>query len=305
MNSRSFFFSMLGDASSNGHDAAYSGYNDRQAVSSVSGADVMANVFSGLRIGNTNTNTSTNANNNMNNTTTATGDADAIAPKSLSPLPPSSISPPASFLQPQQTRGTQSKSPQLPQAPVQGTVPLPQVEEEYDHARRLQSLQHEQDLHNINNSNHYHTGHEQRPNLNPNPKPTILQVGAAIDLAGLSIGAGRGQSPTEGYHLDSQQYQQQQQTISLGLPSSQSQPMFSSSSASPMDSGAGFPTSVSDSGMAAGGVQKTANVYINGLPPHFPEDQLFALAAPFGGVRSVRTFTRHVRDSESGYGFVL
>ncbi|KAF5383179.1 hypothetical protein D9615_004899 [Tricholomella constricta] len=50
---------------------------------------------------------------------------------------------------------------------------------------------------------------------------------------------------------------------------------------------------------------KTPNVYINGLPPHFPEDQLFALAAPFGAVRSVRTFTRHVRDSESGYGFVL
>ncbi|KAG5721815.1 hypothetical protein E4T56_gene7995, partial [Termitomyces sp. T112] len=50
---------------------------------------------------------------------------------------------------------------------------------------------------------------------------------------------------------------------------------------------------------------KTPNVYINGLPPHFPEDQLYALAAPFGPVRSVRTFTRHVRDSESGYGFVL
>lgn len=50
---------------------------------------------------------------------------------------------------------------------------------------------------------------------------------------------------------------------------------------------------------------KTPNVYINGLPPHFPEDQLYALAAPFGEVRSVRTFTRHVRDSESGYGFVL
>lgn len=50
---------------------------------------------------------------------------------------------------------------------------------------------------------------------------------------------------------------------------------------------------------------KTPNVYINGLPPHFPEDQLYALTAPFGEVKSVRTFTRHVRDSESGYGFVL
>ena len=50
---------------------------------------------------------------------------------------------------------------------------------------------------------------------------------------------------------------------------------------------------------------KTPNVYINGLPPHFPEEQLQAMAEPFGVVKSVRTFTRHVRDSESGYGFVL
>ncbi|KAJ7487991.1 hypothetical protein FB451DRAFT_1126403 [Mycena latifolia] len=51
--------------------------------------------------------------------------------------------------------------------------------------------------------------------------------------------------------------------------------------------------------------EKTPNVYINGLPPNFPEDQLFALAAPFGEVRSVRSFTRHVGDAETGYGFVL
>ncbi|KAI3615635.1 rcop c3 [Moniliophthora roreri] len=50
---------------------------------------------------------------------------------------------------------------------------------------------------------------------------------------------------------------------------------------------------------------KTANVYINGLPPHCPEDQLFELAAPFGAIRSVRTFTRHIGEKESGYGFVL
>ncbi|KAH8822142.1 hypothetical protein DL96DRAFT_1714496 [Flagelloscypha sp. PMI_526] len=50
---------------------------------------------------------------------------------------------------------------------------------------------------------------------------------------------------------------------------------------------------------------KTPNVYINGLPPHYPEDQLFQLAAAYGGVRSVRTFTRHIGDRESGYGFVL
>lgn len=58
-------------------------------------------------------------------------------------------------------------------------------------------------------------------------------------------------------------------------------------------------------GASLNGQNKTPNVYINGLPPHFPEEQLHALASPFGEVKSVRTFTRHVRDSESGYGFVL
>ncbi|OBZ78347.1 DNA mismatch repair protein msh-2 [Grifola frondosa] len=47
------------------------------------------------------------------------------------------------------------------------------------------------------------------------------------------------------------------------------------------------------------------NVYINGLPPNFPEDQLFAMTREFGTVTSVRTFTRHVSDKPSGYGFVL
>jgi hypothetical protein len=41
---------------------------------------------------------------------------------------------------------------------------------------------------------------------------------------------------------------------------------------------------------------KTPNVYINGLPPYYPEEQLYALTAPFGGVLSVRSFTRHVGD---------
>ena len=62
---------------------------------------------------------------------------------------------------------------------------------------------------------------------------------------------------------------------------------------------------VTDGTLSLSDSNKTPNVYINGLPPHFPEDQLFALASPFGEIRSVRTFTRHVRDSESGYGFVL
>ncbi|KAJ7751549.1 hypothetical protein DFH07DRAFT_941654 [Mycena maculata] len=49
---------------------------------------------------------------------------------------------------------------------------------------------------------------------------------------------------------------------------------------------------------------QTPNVYVNGLPPYFREDQLLAIAAPFGEVVSVRTFTRHTK-SASGYGFVL
>lgn len=51
---------------------------------------------------------------------------------------------------------------------------------------------------------------------------------------------------------------------------------------------------------------KSPNVYINGLPPYFPEDELLALATPFGVVRSVRSFTRHVDIGNSlggsGYG---
>ncbi|THH20041.1 hypothetical protein EW146_g1221 [Bondarzewia mesenterica] len=44
------------------------------------------------------------------------------------------------------------------------------------------------------------------------------------------------------------------------------------------------------------GTLRTPNVYINGLPPNFPEEQLYAMTREFGGVISVRTFTRHVSD---------
>ncbi|KZP23495.1 hypothetical protein FIBSPDRAFT_1042932 [Athelia psychrophila] len=50
---------------------------------------------------------------------------------------------------------------------------------------------------------------------------------------------------------------------------------------------------------------RTPNVYINGLPPNYPESSLYTLTCAFGGVRSVRTFTRHVGGRASGYGFVL
>ncbi|KAF9652459.1 hypothetical protein BDM02DRAFT_2748116 [Thelephora ganbajun] len=47
------------------------------------------------------------------------------------------------------------------------------------------------------------------------------------------------------------------------------------------------------------------NVYINGLPPNFPEEQLYNMTKEFGAVLSVRTFTRHVSERPTGYGFVL
>ena len=92
---------------------------------------------------------------------------------------------------------------------------------------------------------------------------------------------------------------------------------------------AGFSTSASESGLNGVGVigkvdlattngndnvnfsttgfdaVKIPNVYINGLPPHFSEDELFNLCCEFGPIVRVGTFTRHNGDSESGYGFVL
>lgn len=44
---------------------------------------------------------------------------------------------------------------------------------------------------------------------------------------------------------------------------------------------------------------KTPNVYINGLPPNFLEEQLLEMTREFGTVVSVRTFTRHVSDKPS------
>ncbi len=41
------------------------------------------------------------------------------------------------------------------------------------------------------------------------------------------------------------------------------------------------------------------NVYMKGLPPNFPKEQLSAPTKDFGGVVSVRAFTRHVSDRPS------
>ena len=39
---------------------------------------------------------------------------------------------------------------------------------------------------------------------------------------------------------------------------------------------------------------RTPNVYINGLPPQYPESELYTLTCTYGEVKSVRTFTRHI-----------
>ena len=54
-----------------------------------------------------------------------------------------------------------------------------------------------------------------------------------------------------------------------------------------------------------GNTVRTPNVYINGLPPHFPDESLYLMTRDFGHVLSVRTFTRCVGEKMSGYGFVL
>lgn len=173
---------------------------------------------------------------------------------------------------PLSTSPSNNALPQI-QAPVHSTIPLPEVEDtdqsrDFD-ARHLQQLHHHQRDHASDSATY----------------------GSSIELPSLNNLA----------------LNQPQRAVSYGLPTSQSEnhlsvtTSFNTTSSGGTSPSSTFPTSVSESALG----NKTPNVYINGLPPHFPEDQLFALAAPFGEIRSVRTFTRHVRDSESGYGFVL
>lgn len=203
-----------------------------------------------------------------------------------------------------------------PTAPVHATIPLPEVDD-YQHSSterasyvgRRQFQQQYQPLHAHGHGNVQERGYG-------------LVQGDTIDFAGLNLSS-----------------VPQQQTLGMPPPSlSPSQPLLSPSDFGITPSSttsSGFDVSSSTStaattpalGSTVSGLcvsesnansmneagealsladsNKTPNVYINGLPPHFPEDQLFALASPFGEIRSVRTFTRHVRDSESGYGFVL
>ncbi|KAI0088394.1 hypothetical protein BDY19DRAFT_1057532 [Irpex rosettiformis] len=89
------------------------------------------------------------------------------------------------------------------------------------------------------------------------------------------------------------------------LPSLTSvQSSLSSLTSTPSIASEPSPSIGSDTDSVSAGL-KTPNVYINGLPPNFPEEDLLAMTKPFGEVISVRTFTRHVSDKPSGYGFVL
>lgn len=86
---------------------------------------------------------------------------------------------------------------------------------------------------------------------------------------------------------------------SEGYARKQEEFLFSGTSAAPED------PDVQQPAQDLNGVLRTPNVYINGLPPHFSDESLYAMTRDFGHVLSVRTFTRCVGEKMSGYGFVL
>jgi hypothetical protein len=65
---------------------------------------------------------------------------------------------------------------------------------------------------------------------------------------------------------------------------------------SPQSSEAGFLASQSEASVGSTESNNPPNVYINGLPPNFPEEQLYNMTKEFGAITSVRTFTRHVSE---------
>ncbi|KAK0444569.1 uncharacterized protein EV420DRAFT_1574570 [Desarmillaria tabescens] len=66
------------------------------------------------------------------------------------------------------------------------------------------------------------------------------------------------------------------------------------------------PSSFMNSATVTGsGLTPASSVKSDGGDPYEDSNKTPNLAAPFGPVRSVRSFTRHVGEKESGYGFVL
>ena len=243
-----------------------------------------------------------------------TKSANIITASTLSPLPlslPLSSSP--SQLQSHNGNGQQhAKSPQIPPAPVHATIPLPEIDQDQHnlnerapYVEHRQFQQQYQPLHGHGHGNVLERGYG-------------LVQGDTIDFGGLNIGSAPQQtlgiplplspnnplsSPSD-FEITSSSTTSSGFDVSSSTSTAATTPALGSAVIGLRDSNA---KSVDDSGgtLSLSDSNKTPNVYINGLPPHFPEDQLFALASPFGEIRSVRTFTRHVRDSESGYGFVL
>ena len=229
----------------------------------------------------------------------------------LSPLP---FSPPLSSSPSQLQSGNgqqHGKSPQNPPpAPVHTTIPLPEVDLDQhnldERAPYVERRQFQHEYQPMHRHEHQERGYG-------------LVQGDTIEIAGLNISSAPQQqtpgipppfSPNQPFSSPSDFGITPSSTTSSGFDVSSS---TSTAATTPALGSAvsGLCVSSSNSVDDVGGTlsfldsAKTPNVYINGLPPHFPEDQLFALASPFGEIRSVRTFTRHVRDSESGYGFVL
>ena len=157
----------------------------------------------------------------------------------------------------------------------------------------------------------------------PNPSSSIT-----IDLASLSVNgrfggsgplnlstanAGTGHQGQMGMIVSGSQHAVNTVRESSKSPYATLNGIFTSSASDPtlcgLAEGSESVCSSSENGTAlsasCASVVRTPNVYINGLAPHFPEDELFNLCNEFGPIRSVRTFTRHAKDTESGYGFVL
>ncbi|KAG6863567.1 hypothetical protein C0991_005021, partial [Blastosporella zonata] len=196
-----------------------------------------------------------------------------------------SSSQPQSQLQSQSQAQIQTTSPPLPPAPAQHTIPLP----------ALSSPSH----------SHSDVG-PSGPTLifEPNPNPPLLLPATSHFSPHQLLSSNASLGPiSSSTHAPSSTSLHDTSNSNTNL-ARDNDPNFSPLSTSSQN--ATSTQNLSDSADPdPDPTGKTPNVYINGLPPHFPEDQLYALAAPFGAVRSVRTFTRHVRDSESGYGFVL
>ncbi|PPQ75600.1 hypothetical protein CVT24_010910 [Panaeolus cyanescens] len=215
----------------------------------------------------------------------------------------------------------------VPHKPIPSTVPLPDVAEERERQMReamermglggtmqmerergvySSVYAHQEEVEQHQRQLEYEQHKQQQQQQHINLAPTHLDIYGPSTTTGGGFGVGISPQRSPG-HIHAQVAASGYGGVGMGLHHN----------ASDLALGSGHLSSLHDNGLRTAPLpgtaaaidvsasSKTPNVYINGLPPHFPEDQLYALAAPYGEIRSVRTFTRHVRDCESGYGFVL